>query len=218
MNWIIFFTSYGNSKKIAEMLLKIELSSKRDMKLENGELISDSDLNKIQSNELPALVYLVSPIRRHSLWKKAQKWLKMLAIEIRKREDVSSKQRDTKGSTAITASSNIWKPRLAIVFTHRFPEDDYKIELSIKKFLRKTSISKKKDNTAGSSLADITPASPFGVLVEKITGPVEPGAMDKLKQWIKENDSVLHASPSSMPPATESRLHAEPAQQAAEKK
>ncbi|NMC07687.1 MAG: hypothetical protein GYA24_20910 [Candidatus Lokiarchaeota archaeon] len=197
MNWIIYFTSYGNCRNLADMISKSDLPAMKEMRIENGELMTKNWLDKLKFEHLPRLIYLISPVRRHSVWKKARTWLAILAKELCQRESNPLPQRR---DAPITPPAAPWRPRIALVLSHRFPEDRYKIELSVAKLLRKIKVSKQDTNM---SMADLVVAPVLYITVEKVTGPLELAAADKVKSWITANAPVLFPAPSAQATGTD---------------
>ncbi len=197
MNWIIYFTNYGNCKKVADLIEKGEKSAKREVKIENGEVATPKEV----LGDSPAVIHFGAPIHHHQLSKKASKWLDRLVKEIKARSDAAAKPSGDVG--ADPGKGTPWMPKVAIFYTHRFPEDDFKIDVGIKKFLRKAVISKKsvKDGkeTKGMALMDIVHVPFLGVLVSKVTGPLEAGANTKVEAWIDDSKAAFKTSPPQQP-------------------
>ncbi len=119
MNWIIYFTNYGNCKKVADLVEKKEKSAKQEVKIENGEVMAPKDV----AGDSPAVIYFGTPIHHHQLSKRAKGWLNRLAKEIKVKDDATTKRE--KGTTD-PAMVKRWHPKVAIFYTHRFSEDDFK--------------------------------------------------------------------------------------------
>ncbi len=189
MNWIIYFTNYGNCKKVADLVEKKEKSAKQEVKIENGEVMAPKDV----AGDSPAVIYFGTPIHHHQLSKRAKGWLNRLAKEIKVKDDATTKRE--KGTTD-PAMVKRWHPKVAIFYTHRFSEDDFKIDVSIKKFLRKAVISEKavdgKKEKQVTTLMDLVPVPFLGVTVSKVTGPLEAGADEKVEAWIDKSKAALN--------------------------
>jgi hypothetical protein len=174
MNWIIYFTKYGNCKKVAELVMKSqEDAGGTTCKMESGEVTTPKDVLA----DAPSLVFVGFPIRRDNLPRNARKWLVGFNDAIKAREEdvkkLRKKDEKVKDQKLDLAAVKAWSGRILIFFTHRFAEDSFKIEVNIKKFFKKL------------QCKDVVDGRFLDVLVAKVTGPVEEKAEAKVQAYIK---------------------------------
>lgn len=173
---VIYFSIYGNCKNVADMIGDHERKNGHEVLVESGEIMTADELKTMKDAELPGTIFLACPVRRGTIVKQGRKWLEALAKEIGRRD--------------------AWRPKVAIVFTHRIAGHEFKITLAVKKLARKIHVSLVQDlatkHRASAPLASLIPAPPLALRVTDVRGPLEKAAPDQLASWLKEHADRLH--------------------------